>query len=186
MKKYRVFNLYVVTINKQKFICEPVIYGEEYREIFTKMKITLNDKFMVEILGDYYSVLERIAYSTGEPLMLSKEDILRKYLEINMPKIEDNYYQEQTDLSSIIDDIIEQPDVFYRMVGEQLTPEERQYIKSSLSKSCDTCSNGCCRVEQVDKPLYDCVDWENNVIIGQYKVLKLNRKIKKINNIKNI
>jgi len=83
MKKYSVFNLYVITINNQKFICEPVIYGEEYREIFTRMKITLNEKFKVEILSDYYSLLERINYSSGKPLMLSKEDILRKYIDIN-------------------------------------------------------------------------------------------------------
>ena len=110
--------------------------------------------------------------------MLSKDDILRKYININMPEIEDEYYQEPTDLCSIIDDVVEQPDVFYRMIGEQLTPEERQYIKSLLPKSCDTCSNGCCRVEQVDKPIYDCIGWENNRIVGQYKVLKLNRKNK--------
>ena len=95
-----------------------------------------------------------------------------------MPEIEDEYYQEPTDLCSIIDDVVEQPNVFYRMIGEQLTPEERQYIKSLLPKSCDTCSNGCCRVEQVDKPIYDCIGWENNRIVGQYKVLKLNRKNK--------
>ena len=108
--------------------------------------------------------------------MLSKDDILRKYLEINVPEMEDEYYQEQTNLKSIIDDIIEKPDEFYKMVGEKLTPEERLYIRSLLPKSCDTCSNGYCRVEQVDKPIYDCIGWENNRIIGQYKVLELNRK----------
>jgi len=176
MKKYSVFSLFVIKIDEQKFICECIIPGERYREILTGKKINLKDEYVVEKLSDYYSVLAVMKYKTKEPLMLSKDDILSKYLEINMPKIEDDYYQEQTDLSSIIDDIIEKPDVFYRMVGEQLTLEERQYIKSLIPKSCDTCSNGCCRVEQVDKPIYDCIGWENNRSVGQYKVLKLNRK----------
>ena len=176
MKKYSVFSLFVIKIDEQKFICECIIPGEKYREILSGKKIELKDKYVVENLSDYYSVLAVMKYKTNEPLMLSKESILSKYIEINMPQKEDDYYQEQTDLSSIIDDIIEKPDVFYRMVGEQLTPEERQYIKSLLQKSCYTCSNGCCRVEQLDKPIYDCIGWENNRIVGQYKVLKLNRK----------
>lgn len=178
MKKYSAFHLYVITINKQKFICEPVIYGEEYKEIFTKKKITLNDKFMVELLSDYYSLLERIVYSTGEPLMLSKEDILKKYIDINRTEVKDSYYQEQTELSLLISRVVKNPDLFYRKIAEELTPEERQYIKSLLPKSCVTCSNGCCRVEHVDKPIYDCSGWENNRIVGEYKVLKLNRKNK--------
>ena len=178
MKKYNVFSLSVIKIDDQKFICESIIPGEKYREILTGRKITLKDDYVVEKLSEYYSILGVMNYTTGEPLMLSKDDILKKYININMPEIEDEYYQEPTDLCSIIDDVVEQPDVFYRMIGEQLTPEERQYIKSLLPKSCDTCSNGSCRVEQVDKPIYDCIGWENKRIVGQYKVLKLNRKNK--------
>lgn len=178
MKKYSVFSLSVIEIDGQKFICESITPGKKYREILTGRKIDLKDKYIVEKLCDYYSILGVANYTTGEPLMLSKDSILRKCISINMPEIEDKYYQEQTELCSIIDDVIEQPDVFYRMIGEHLTPEERQYIKSLLPKSCDTCSNGCCRVEQVDKPVYDCIGWENNRIVGQYKVLKLNRKNK--------
>ena len=178
MKKYNVFGLSVIKLDGQKFICESIIPGEKYREILTGRKFNLKDEYVVEKLSEYYSILEVMNYKTREPLMLSKDNILRKYIDINMPEIEDEYYQEPTDLCSIIDDVVEQPDVFYRMVGEKLTPEERQYIKSLLPKSCDTCSNGCCRVEQVDKRVRDCIGWENNRIVGQYKILKLNRKNK--------
>ena len=176
MKKYNVFSLYVITIDKHKFICESIIYREKYREVLTGRKFDLKENYLVEKLSDYYCILGVMNYTTGEPLMLSKDDILRKYIDINMPEIEDEYYQEQTDLSSIIDNVIEKPDIFYRKVGEELTQEERNYIKSLIQKSCDNCSNIDCRVEQVDKPIYKCINWKNDRIIGEYKVLKLNRK----------
>lgn len=87
-----------------------------------------------------------------------------------------NFYQEETDLALIIDKVLEKPAEFYKKVGECLTPEERKYIRSLVHADCDTCNNACCRVEQVDKPIDDCIGWENNRIIGQYKVLSLNRK----------
>ncbi len=70
-------------------------------------------------------------------------------------------------------------------IGKELTPEERLYIKSLVSKSCDTCTNGSCRVESFEKVGLDedgklqgssCLGWENNRIIGEYKMLKLNKK----------
>ena len=176
MKKYSAFNLYVIKINKKKFICECIIPGEKYREILTGRKIDLKDKYVVEKLSDYYSILEVVCCKENEMLRLTKDNILSKYIDINIPEIKDDYYQEQTELCSIIDDVIEQPDVFYRMVGEQLTSKESLYIKSLISKSCDTCSNSCCTLEQKDKTVSNCVAWENNRIIGQYKVLKLNKK----------
>jgi hypothetical protein len=72
-----------------------------------------------------------------------------------------------------------------KTIGEKLTPEERLYIKSLVSKSCDTCLNGSCRVESFEKVGLDedgklqgsnCLGWENNRIIGEYKMLKLNKK----------
>lgn len=72
-----------------------------------------------------------------------------------------------------------------KTIGEGLTPEERQYIKLLISKSCNTCTNGSCRIQSFEKTGLDeygkpqgssCVGWENNRIIGEYKVLKLNRK----------
>ena len=176
MKKYNIFNLYVITINDQKFICESIIPRKEYIEILTERKIELKTGDKIEKMINYYPLLEFNTSISPKPLFLTKENILDEYININKKKEDIRYYREQTDLSSIIDDIIEKPNVFYKMVGEQLTPEERQYIKSLLPKSCDTCSNGCCRVEQIDKPIYDCIGWENNRIVGEYKVLKLNKK----------
>ena len=175
MKKYSIFSLYVITINDQKFICESILPGEKYKEILTGRKIDFKDEYTAEKLSEYYSLLERMNYTTREPMMLSKSSILDKYIDINMPQIEGEYYEEETELSSLISKTIENPDLFYKRIGENLTSEEREHIKSLFPKSCDTCSNSFCRVEQVDRPVYDCIDWENNRIVGEYKVLKLNR-----------
>lgn len=147
MKRFSVFKLFVIEIDGIKFICETIIPGKEYREVLTKRKITLKDNYKIKCLADYYSILIIMNYQTKEPMMLTKDRILKKYIDINQPE----YYDEQTDLCSIIHKIMKQPELFYQMVGEQLTREEREYIKSKLSANNDIGS------------------------IGKYKVLKLNR-----------
>ena len=73
-----------------------------------------------------------------------------------------------------------------KTIGEKISPEERIYIMSSITKSCSTCSNGSCRIESYEKSGLDeqgkpqgnnCLGWENDTIIGEYKVLNLKRKI---------
>lgn len=91
MKKYSVFSLYVVQVGTGKrahyFICEqPNLFSNVYREIFTKQKIKVENDFFVKRLSDFYSILERCDFSTGEVLMLTKKQLLLKYIEIN------NYY----------------------------------------------------------------------------------------------
>ena len=177
-KYYSVFNLFVITIDEQKFICECIVPDKKYQEVLTRKKINFDKIAKFEKLCDYYPLLAIMNYKTKEPLMLTKNNILQKYIAINSKEEETEFYKEPTTLASVIDDVVEQPDIFYKMIGESITPAEREYIKSLLSKDCDTCANSCCRVEQVDKPINDCIGWENNRIIGQYKVLKLNRKTK--------
>ena len=137
--------------------------------------------------SDDKSVYRRERYIMGLPLDIviasQKENALEiiglKLVNGRIRKLENTmltYYQEKTELSSLISKVLENPDLFYKKIGDELLPEEREYIKSLLEKSCNTCSNGCCRIEQVDKPVYDCIGWENNRIVGEYKVLKLNRK----------
>jgi hypothetical protein len=72
-----------------------------------------------------------------------------------------------------------------KTIGDKLTPEERHEIKSFISKGCSTCLNGSCRIETFEKVGLDengqvqgsnCLGWENNRIIGEYKVLKLKKK----------
>lgn len=178
MEKYDILSLFVIKMNEKKYVCESIISGEKYREVLTGKIFNLKDQDEVEKFSIYYRGHENVDCEAKDKIFVLKDEILDKYLEINSQKIEYEYYQEQTCLSFIIDSIIEKPDFFYKMVGEQLKPEEREYIKSLLEKNCYTCANGCCRIEQVDKPVYNCIGWENDRIVGEYKVLKLNRKNK--------
>ena len=85
MKKYNVFNLYVVEKDNHNFICEKLI-DYEYKEILTKEKFVLQKNDKVKPLTKYYSILEVATYRVGkilDPLMLTKKDILIKYIEIN-------------------------------------------------------------------------------------------------------
>ena len=88
MKKYSVFDLYVVKVVRrdethQYFICEKNIFSDAYIEIFTKMKIKKDNILEMQSLSEYYSVLERCNYTTGKPLMLPLSALFSKYNEIN-------------------------------------------------------------------------------------------------------
>lgn len=81
-----------------------------------------------------------------------------------------------TDLETILNNILDNPELFYEKICENLTFEERQFIDNLIeNKSCNTCSNGCCRVENYEKPVDNCIGWENNRLVGKYKVLKQKR-----------
>ena len=43
MKKYSVFSLYVIKINKQKFICECIVPDEKYKEILNSRKFEIKN-----------------------------------------------------------------------------------------------------------------------------------------------
>ena len=88
MKKYNVFELWVVKANDYYFICEKLFDDKTYREIFTKEKIKVLDSQNIEPLKNYYSLLAIMNYTTGEPLMLTKKELLVKYAEINSSHIE--------------------------------------------------------------------------------------------------
>ena len=174
MKLYNVFSLYVIEIDGQKYICQKTSSDNIFREVFTKRKIILQDIKNLKGLNEYYSLFEVFDFTTRESLLLSREDILNKYIDINKP--EEVIYEEETDLDYLISKAVPSPDNFYKRIGESLTPNERKQIKSLFPKSCNTCANGCCKVEQADKPIYECIGWQNDRIIGKYRVLKLNRK----------
>ena len=84
MKLYNVFSLYVITIDGQKYICEEISKGKVYKEVLTKRKINLNGKMRLQGLSDYYSLFEAFNFSTREALVLTKTDILNKYININI------------------------------------------------------------------------------------------------------
>ena len=88
MKKYNVFELWVVKADDYYFICEKLFDDKTYREIFTKEKIKMLDSQNIEPLKNYYSLLAIMNYTTGELLMLTKKELLVKYAEINSSHIE--------------------------------------------------------------------------------------------------
>ena len=88
MKKYSVFDLSVVKVNRgngtyQYFICKQNIITKAYIEIFTNTNIDVVDPFDVEPLSNYYSVFAAYNYGMHKPLMLTKKDLLKRYNEIN-------------------------------------------------------------------------------------------------------
>ena len=93
MKKYNVFCLYVVEKEGHKFICERII-NNEFREVLTKEELILEEHDKVKPLNRYYSILEVATYKNGKilnPLMLTKKDVLLKYIEINERVVSKNF-----------------------------------------------------------------------------------------------
>lgn len=83
-------------------------------------------------------------------------------------------------LDELIKKVLKNPDEFYFKIEELLSPEERVLIREKLyNKSCETCTNGCCRkpsneklgLDEFGNPEgYKCFDWDNRRIIGICKV----------------
>ena len=85
MKKYNIFNLYIVSVKNTdyKLLCKHHKYDDYYIEIFTNKKIKKINILNIEPLANQYSVLEVCNYTTKEPLMLSEETLLINYIRIN-------------------------------------------------------------------------------------------------------
>lgn len=93
MNKYNVFNLYVIERDNHKFICEKIT-PNKYIEVLTREKIVLEEKDKTKSLTKYYSILSVATYKNGQilnPLMLTKKDILLKYIEINEKVVSKNF-----------------------------------------------------------------------------------------------
>lgn len=85
MKKYNVFYLWVVEKEGYSFICERVS-GNYYKEVLKKEDIIVGESDKVRSLTKYYPILAIATYKNGQilnPLMLTKKDILLKYIELN-------------------------------------------------------------------------------------------------------
>ena len=128
--------------------------GSHYYNIVDDELVDLTVEQFLEEIPDYENGEER----TREYL-LSNEDTKNRYLILNKN--------------------------LQKTIGDKLTPEERHEIKLFISKGCSTCLNGSCRIETFEKVGLDengqvqgsnCLGWENNRIIGEYKVLKLKKK----------
>lgn len=93
MKKYNVFSLWVVEKHGHKFICERIV-NDVYREVLTKEELILEENDKIKSLTRYYSILAVATYKNGQilnPLMLTKKDILLKYIEINEKVVSKNF-----------------------------------------------------------------------------------------------
>lgn len=106
MKKYNVLSLYVVEYRGIKYICESWRNNSEYIEVLTKRVFKEKDEIKVEKLSEYYPILAIMNYETKEPLLLSKKDILNKYIVINLPEeyeqeIENNYVESDCEKEAI-------------------------------------------------------------------------------------
>lgn len=87
MKRYSIDSLYVVNViwNYQDyyFICKKSEFLDNYIEVLSKGKINPIDISKVEPLKNYYSIIEQCNYIKGSALMLSKTDLITKYIDIN-------------------------------------------------------------------------------------------------------
>jgi len=129
MKKYNVFNLYVVKEDDYYFICEQGIKEHTYIEIFTHKILKYPNMHYVKPLSEYYSLLAVINYTTGEPLILTKRELLIKYAEINSP-----YIERRKQHSSSYKKMIEEQDEYIKAL-EMLAKENPDRAKELALES---------------------------------------------------
>lgn len=78
MKKYIVFELFLLQINDLKFICKYDSITHKYIEVLTDEEITEPEN--IESLAKYYSLYDLYV---NKQQTLTKRQILMKYIEIN-------------------------------------------------------------------------------------------------------
>ncbi len=86
MREYRIDHLYVVEIEGRipyYLICKHSILNDGYIEIFTNEQIELKENYNVEPLYDYFPSLTIYDCRTGKPQKLAKNELWRKYIELN-------------------------------------------------------------------------------------------------------
>ena len=86
MKRYDIYKLWVIKSwhndVEYYYICQK-IDDFNFIELLTGTKIFINETCYVNRLTNYYPDLVRRNFSTGKNIILSKEDILIKTIEIN-------------------------------------------------------------------------------------------------------
>lgn len=94
MKKYNVYSLSVIKVTKNgltyRFICKKNLFNSKvYNEVLTGEEITPASDEDITFLASYYPPIATRNFETGEPLMLDRHDILRKYIDINSETIKE-------------------------------------------------------------------------------------------------
>lgn len=114
-RKYDVYDLSVIKVVNGGITHFYIAYKDGLREnlyveVLNKTKFLVPDESIVTPLSKYYSVLGVCNYSTGEHLKLTREDILRKTIQINMDYAIMQYEEEmnrQLNHTSMINDLEE-------------------------------------------------------------------------------
>ena len=85
MKKYDVFELYVISFDhgKNYFICKYDELLGSYIEVFTHQIIDRGNVTFIEPLIDYYPMVDVMDYKKGRNLKLTKKDLLKDYIKVN-------------------------------------------------------------------------------------------------------
>lgn len=118
------------------------------------------------------------------------EEIYSEYFTNNDLQKEYNIEQKEiankltiTKLDDLISRILDNSTEFYQKICEQLSVQERLFILDNLkNKSCASCLNGSCKVENHEKIGLNefnepqgsrCLGWYNAELIGKSKVLRI-------------
>lgn len=98
-RKYDVHRLYVIKENKggivHFYIGVATLSDNTFVEILNGKKIVVDHLDNVKPLANYYSLLEVRNYSNGKSLMLTREDILKKTIQINADYAIERYEAEK-------------------------------------------------------------------------------------------
>lgn len=118
-------------------------------------------------------------YSVSRAKQFTEE--LEKYIQVEefiLWNTKDMQVLQTTKLEDLITKVIDNPDLFYEAIALALSPEERMHIMREIkNKVCMTCRNSSCRVENDEKPIENCICWENLSQVGKIKTLGINYNI---------
>ena len=155
--------------------------SDPYKNIFYMfykckfISIMYNGKgYICKVFNDgilfYYKNKDNFA-KNGE-MYICYDDFKEQYISNKFSKLDD-----------LINRVLDKPREFYEKICDELTIEERLFIREKLkNKDCTTCLNGSCNVENYEKiglneygkpQGYECIGWNNCYLIGKSKVLKI-------------
>ena len=182
MKKYSVFDFYVVKVekgdNKFYFICK--FYAQNtYKEIFTKEKICVKDKSYVERLSDYYSPIAICSYNkeklSSKPLMLSRKDLLYKYIEINKIQLMDKLQADEENIKNNYCNLFD-IDKFLETAIIDFFPKDGIWTRQCFNKSNKLCMDNLpCHLNDYEW-LAEMIKKEKELSINYYKILSFIKK----------
>lgn len=138
MKKYSVFNLWVIKSGDKKFICERIC-DNAFREIFTKQIIKISESKYIESLTEYYSPLEILKYNKNLEvvgvLMLEQKELLTMYIELNRNIKQEKLEEPQTKKEKAIKTL--QNAGILDKDGNLIGPYKEIFIKNTNAKTVD-------------------------------------------------